>query len=114
MADSVVYINRWQKKGELFMPIPFKRNTGYLLAYGSLTAAGLLMLLYLRAAWSSPLPAALYGALGVLLALCVLCALVLAADSVRLLLQPGTWRVRWWKIILDLLPLALLVGFWML
>lgn len=96
------------------MPIPFQRNTGYFLAYGSLTAAGLLMQLYMRVAWMCPLPAVLYGMLGVLLALCVLCTLVLTADGIRLLLQPEAWRVRWWKITLDLLPLVLLVGFWML
>ena len=95
------------------MPIPMKRKTGYAFAYGSLAIAGIFMLLYLRSGWIlQPLPVVLYGGLGLTLVASVVGAIILAADGLRLLLPPPVGR--WYKIVLDFVPLLLWLIFWML
>lgn len=102
-----------QAEGERTMPIPMKRKTGYAFAYGSLAIAGIFMLLYLRSGWIlQPLPMILYGGLGLTLVASVVGAIILAADGVRLLLRRPVGR--WYKIVLDFVPLLLWLIFWML
>lgn len=102
-----------QAEGERIMPIPMKRKTGYAFAYGSLAIAGIFMLSYLRSGWIlHPLPMILYGGLGLTLVASVVGAIILAADGVRLLLRRPVGR--WYKIVLDFVPLLLWLIFWML
>lgn len=93
------------------MPVPFARKIGYGLTVGSLATVILLWQQYAKTMWIGP---ALYGAFGIALALYVVCALVLAADGIRLLLLFRVHRQSVCKIILDFLPLVLLTVFWMI
>ena len=68
---------------------------------------------YLRSGWIlHPLPMILYGGLGLTLVASVVGAIILAVDGVRLLLRRPVGR--WYKIVLDFVPLLLWLIFWML
>lgn len=93
------------------MPIPFARKFGYLLTGISFFMLLLLSGNYLKSAWTCPV---MYGVFGISLVLYVMCALILAADGIRLLIRHRARHDPIWKIVVDFVPMALLIAFWMI